>query len=165
MWDGAFAAPTTKEGIGMPNRRTLATFLVGFVLGIVLALVGRAFLGSRLPDSIAGRRESLDGVVTAKQLEQDRLLLTVVTPAGATLVTFKKRVAEIALLVDEGDRITLSLSRYQPFLEDPQIARVLPPDLYAGPPEHIGPDSAVAEADTLTETDSVPKTRDAPWYD
>lgn len=149
----------------MPNRRTLTTFLIGLALGIVLAFAGRAFLSTRLPDSIAGRRESLDGVVTAKQLEQDRLLLTVVTPAGATLVTFKKRVAEIALLVDEGDRITLSLSHYEPFLEDPQIARVLPPDLYAEPGERPAPDSAGAVGDTLPESDSVPKTDDSPWYD
>jgi hypothetical protein len=147
----------------MPNRRALTTFLVGLILGIVLALVGRAFLGSRLPDSIAGRRESLDGLVTAKQLQEDRLLLTVVTSAGATLVTFKKRVAEIALLVDEGDRITLSLSHYQPFLEDPQIARVVPPDLYVE--ERPAPDSAAAAGDTLLQADSVPKTKDAPWYD
>jgi hypothetical protein len=143
----------------------LTTFLVGLILGIVLALVGRAVLGSRLPDSIAGRRESLDGLVTAKQLEEDRLLLTVVTSAGATLVTFKKRVAEIALLVDEGDRITLSLSRYQPFLEDPQIARVLPPGLYAEPQEDSVADSAGAAGDTLLEADSLPKTKDDPWYD
>ncbi|UCC74182.1 MAG: hypothetical protein JSV86_06375 [Gemmatimonadota bacterium] len=149
----------------MPTRRTLTTFLIGLALGIVLAFVGRAFLGSRLPDSIAGQRESLDGVVTAKQLEGDRLLLTVVTPAGATLVTFKKRVAEIALLVDEGDRITLSLSRYQPFLEDPQIARVMPPDLYAEPAEQMPPDSMGAAGDTLPGADSLPKTEDAPWYD
>jgi hypothetical protein len=147
----------------MPNRRALTTFLVGLILGIVLALVGRAFLGNRLPDSIAGRRESLDGLVTAKQLQEDRLLLTVVTSAGATLVTFKKRVAEIALLVDEGDRITLSLSHYQPFLEDPQIARVVPPDLYVE--ERPAPDSAAAAGDTLLQADSVPKTKDAPWYD
>ena len=148
----------------MPKRRTLTTFLIGLVLGIGLVVGGRAFLGNRLPDSIAGRRESLDGVVTAKQLEEDRLLLTVVTPAGATLVTFKKRVAEIALLVDEGDRITLSLSRYQPFLEDPQIARVLPPDIYGEPEEGPAADSVGAVGDTLPESDSVPKTKDAPWY-
>ncbi|MGD2151644.1 MAG: hypothetical protein PVG79_00160 [Gemmatimonadales bacterium] len=147
----------------MPNRRTLTTFLAGLILGIALALVGRSFLGSRLPDSIAGRRESLDGVVTAKQLEEDRLLLTIVTPAGATLVTFKKRVAEIALLVDEGDRITLSLSQYQPFLEDPRIARVVPPDLHVEEPS--APDSAGAVEDTLPPADSVPRTKDAPWYD
>lgn len=147
----------------MPTRRTLTTFLIGLALGIVLAFVGRAFLGSRLPDSIAGQRESLDGVVTAKQLEGDRLLLTVVTPAGATLVTFKKRVAEIALLVDEGDRITLSLSRYQPFLEDPQIARVMPPDVYVE--ESPSADSAAVAQDTVIQADSVPKTEDAPWYD
>lgn len=146
----------------MPNRRALTTFLVGLILGIVLALAGRAFLGSRLPESISGARESLDGVVTAKQLQEDRLLLTIVTPAGATLVTFKKRVSEIALLVDEGDRITLSLSRYQPFLEDPQIARVMPPDLYHE--ESPATDSAAAPGDTL-QADSVPRTKDAPWYD
>ncbi len=147
----------------MGNRRTLATFLVGLILGMVLALVGRGFLGSRLPDSLAGRRESLDGVVTAKQLEEDRLLLTVVTSAGATLVTFKKRVAEIALLVDEGDRITLTLSHYQPFLEDPQIARVVPPDLYIE--QQAAPDSAGPAEDTLPQADSLPRAKDSPWYD
>jgi hypothetical protein len=138
--------------------------LVGFVLGLVLALVGRAFLGNRLPEAVGGRREAIEGLVTAKQREDGRLLLTIVTPAGATLVTFKKRVAEIGLLVDEGDRVTLTLSSYQPFLEDPQITRVNKPGLYEELQELPG-DSMQAGTDSLTQTDSVPRPSDAPWYD
>ncbi|MBI2369318.1 MAG: hypothetical protein HYV08_03620 [Deltaproteobacteria bacterium] len=60
----------------------------------------------------------------AKQREEDRLLLTVLTPRGAILATFRQKVAEIDLLVDVGDTLTLGLPRYEPFLADPRIERV-----------------------------------------
>ncbi|UCC73592.1 MAG: hypothetical protein JSV86_03240 [Gemmatimonadota bacterium] len=149
----------------MINRKTLTVFLVGFVLGFLLALVAREFLSNRLPGAVSGGRESLEGVVTAKQLEEGRLLLTVVTEAGATLVTFKKRVAEIALLVDEGDRVTLTLRRYQPFLEDPNITRVAKPDTFGIPSRPPATDSTETPPDTTAEQDSTPPVSDAPWYD
>jgi hypothetical protein len=151
--------------MSMFNRRTMTTLLIGLVLGAVLAVIARPILGSRLPQSMGGGRESLEGLVTAKQREEDRLLVTIVTPAGATLVTFKKRVAEIALLIDEGDRVTLTLPRYEPFLDDPNITRVVKPDTLAMPyHQPMAPDSAQAQPDSLAEGDSVPTVSNDPWY-
>jgi hypothetical protein len=59
-----------------------------------------------------------------KQREGERLLLAVQTAQGAILVTFKKKVAEIDLLVQQGDIVTLGLSRYEPFVDEPVIERV-----------------------------------------
>ncbi len=108
----------------MLNRRTAVTFVIGLVLGLILAVVARPFLGRRLPEAVTGKREMLAGPVTAKQRSGDRLLLTIDTPAGASLATFEKRVDEIDLLIQAGDSVTVAVPQYRPFLEDPEIARV-----------------------------------------
>jgi hypothetical protein len=40
------------------------------------------------------------------------------------LATFKQRVPEIDLLVDTGDHVTLGITSYEPFVEDPKILGV-----------------------------------------
>jgi hypothetical protein len=62
--------------------------------------------------------------VLVKRRDGERLLLTVETPRGAVLATFRERVAEIDLLVDEGDSVSLGLGRYRPFVEDPSVEGV-----------------------------------------
>ena len=62
--------------------------------------------------------------MVAKRLENDRLLLTVESEDGAVLATFKQRVPEIDLLVDTGDHVTLGITSYEPFVEDPKILGV-----------------------------------------
>jgi hypothetical protein len=147
----------------MLNRRTIVTFTVGLVLGALIVILAKPILGTRLPEAVGGRRESLEGFITAKQRDDDRLLLTISTPAGAMLATFTKRVPEIALLVETGDSITVTLAGYQPFLQDPQIIRVAKPVAY---PEGQSqePDSAETVSDTLTQTDTIPADSTAPWY-
>ena len=54
----------------------------------------------------------------------ERLLLTVDTPQGAALATFTEKVAEIDLLVEEGDGVTLGLRGYEPFVNNPVIQGV-----------------------------------------
>ena len=99
-------------------------FLIGVALGIVGTLLAPEFIGPYLPEAIQGKAELVEGKVVAKQREPDRLLLTVLTPQGAILVTFKKKVPEINLLVEQGDTVTLDLRQYKPFVEDPAIKRV-----------------------------------------
>jgi hypothetical protein len=72
--------------------------------------------------------DHVEGIVVKKQQEVDRLLLTISAPEGAILATFKQKVTEIALLVDEGDTVSMNLRRYEPFVEDPTVVRVRKPD-------------------------------------
>jgi hypothetical protein len=139
-------------------RRTVTWFLVGLVLGVVVTAIAVPRLGRRLPEAVRGKYESLQGPVTAKERQDDRLLLTIVTPAGAILATFKKQVAEISLLVERGDTVELAVPGYQPFLENPEIARVAKPmQLYtdtASTPttqDEPAPDSAAFPVDSLME--------------
>lgn len=97
---------------------------LGLVLGVAGAVLGPRLADRYLPDVIRGKAELVAAVVVEKKLEQDRLLLTVVSDQGAILATFRKKVAEINLLVDKGDRVTLALHGYQPFVDDPRIERV-----------------------------------------
>jgi hypothetical protein len=48
-------------------------------------------------------------------------------------------VPEIDLLIDQGDSVTLALSQYKPFLEDPTIAAVQKPRPGLAPGEAAPP--------------------------
>lgn len=93
-------------------------------MGVAGTLLGPRFASPYLPEVIRGKTELVEGVVVRKQQEPDRLLLTVVSERGAILATFRKKVAEINLLVEEGDTLTLALSGYRPFVDDPRVERV-----------------------------------------
>lgn len=99
-------------------------FLIGLALGAVLVVIGPRVAGPYLPEALRDKVESVEGKVTRKQREPDRLLLTVVTPRGAILATFKQKVPEVDLLVAEGDTLILGLRRFGPFVEDPAIQSV-----------------------------------------
>jgi hypothetical protein len=150
--------------------RGIATFVAGLVLGAVLMALARPFLGDRLPSAVGGKRELVQGPVAAKQRQGDRLLLTVVTPAGAVLGTFKKKVEEIDLLVETGDTITLAIGGYQPFLDDPEITRVAKPafrPIVGGPepaPGALPADSLPAPADTATDDEGPARKPSGRWY-
>ncbi|UCC48458.1 MAG: hypothetical protein JSV41_13515 [Gemmatimonadota bacterium] len=155
----------------MLSRRMVVTFLVGVAVGVLLVVLARPFLGARLPEAMSGKRESVTGPVAAKQRQQDRLLLTIVTPAGAILGTFTKRVAEIDLLVQPQDTLTLAITGYQPFLQDPQITRVAKPHAYALPADSTPPEPSrdslqqEQQEDTLQRADSVDTRQGSRWYD
>lgn len=108
----------------MTPRVGVVLFLAGLALGVAGAVVGPRVAGSYLPQTLRGQVEAVEGEVTHKLREPDRLLLTVVTARGAILATFKKKVAEVDLLVAEGDALTLGLRRFEPFVEDPSIQSV-----------------------------------------
>jgi small basic protein len=106
------------------SRRLLVSFGAGLVIGVVLTIVVPKLVRPYLPSAIAGELEKLEGVVRAKQLETDRLLLTVPTEQGTILATFSRNVAEIDLLVQKGDSVTLEMPEYAPFVDNPRIASV-----------------------------------------
>jgi hypothetical protein len=99
-------------------------FLIGLGLGTVLVAIGPHVAGPYLPAALRGEVESVEGEVTRKLREPDRLLLTIVTPRGAILATFNTKIPEVDLLVAEGDALTLGLRRFEPFVEDPVIQSV-----------------------------------------
>jgi hypothetical protein len=99
--------------------------LVGIALGVVGTIFGPDLAGPFLPEAFrASKAQTIEGEVVRKLREGDRLLLTVHTSQGSVLATFKKKVAEIDLLVAQGDTVTLALSRYEPFVDEPAIERV-----------------------------------------
>jgi hypothetical protein len=85
---------------------------------------GSDLLAPYLPESLRASEEAVAGLVTAKERQDDKLLLTVDSPSGALLATFSKKVAEISLLVDEGDSVTLAVHLVEPFVNDPAIRQV-----------------------------------------
>lgn len=99
-------------------------FLLGLGLGLSGPLVANRYLTPYMPVVFQPTRHPLEGIVTHKQHDQDRLLMTVTTDDGTILATFKKQVAEIALLVEEQDTITLDVKKYEPFVNDPPVLKV-----------------------------------------
>jgi len=164
--DAGNGGGTSRKGRG------ILVFVIGFVLGIVAAVVARPFLGERLPEAVGGKREAVEGPVAAKQMQDDRLLLTIVTPSGAILGTFKKKIEEINLLVETGDTVALTIPGYQPFLEDPEITRVAKPmagvHMKSLEPDHADqvPDSVAApdSLQTSEEADSLKSEQASRWY-
>ncbi len=101
------------------------TLLVGIALGVGGMLFAPDAADPYLPDAFRVKKaETVDGEVVQKLREGERLRLTVQTTQGSVLATFKKKVSEIDLLVQQGDTVTLALGRYEPFVEDPSIERV-----------------------------------------
>lgn len=102
-------------------------FLVGLAVGIGAMVAIPRFAGPYLPPALKSGT-FVQGTVAAKQREPDRLLMTLSTEQGSILVTFKKKIPEIDLLVTETNSVTLSMKQYQPFIEDPEILRVAKED-------------------------------------
>jgi hypothetical protein len=97
--------------------------VLGFLVGLAAAVLAPGLRERLMPEGWRGA--PTEGVVEEKRSEEGRLLLTLVTADGAVLATFTQRVAEIDLLVAPGDTVSLSLDGYRPFVEDPEIARVI----------------------------------------
>ncbi|MGI9038047.1 MAG: hypothetical protein ACR2GQ_04205 [Gemmatimonadota bacterium] len=133
--------------------------LVWLLIGIVLGVLGMVFLpgvaGPYLPAALRGGGAEVNGVVEAKSTSEDRLLLTVGSDAGATLVTFTKDIAEIDLLVGVGDSVLLSVDEYKPFIEDARIRRVMKRSGWKEPSlPALRPDSATRQ-DSAARMDSI----------
>jgi hypothetical protein len=108
--------------------RRFSFLLAGLVLGVVGTLFLPPLVRPYLPEGLRGSAVTVSGPVLAMQLEETqppRLLLTVQAEQGALLATFTEQVAEINLLVDEGDTITLGVARYEPFVENPSFQGVV----------------------------------------
>jgi len=110
-----------KKGRG---ARRLPWFTGGLVLGVAVAILAPKFLSPYMPGLFGGERELLTGPVLAEQRDGDRLLLTIQTGSGALIASFSERVAEIDLLVEPGDTVTIAVDDYDPFVENPDVEGV-----------------------------------------
>jgi len=100
-------------------------FVFGIILGILCTIYLPKYAQPYLPESMLGKEIVANGTVTAKENKGNALLLTVRTPEGALLATFKKKADEVNLLVNEEDEIQFILPKHMPFIEDPKIIRVV----------------------------------------
>jgi hypothetical protein len=116
--------------------------LGGLVLGIAGTLLLPPLLRPYLPDSFRGEVEMVTGPILGEERDGDRLLLTIQAEQGALLATFTERVAEIDLLVGVGDTVSLGVSRYQPFVENPTFEGVKKVGAVSGASESESPDVA-----------------------
>jgi hypothetical protein len=105
--------------------RITATFLTGLILGILATVYLPGVVRPYLPQWVMGKTVVVTGTVAAKQKKENVLLLTVETPEGVLLATFKRKVDEINLLINEKDAIEFTLPKYMPFIDDPKIIRVV----------------------------------------
>ncbi|HKK28562.1 MAG TPA: hypothetical protein VKB18_10800 [Gemmatimonadota bacterium] len=121
----------TGGGSGRSGRRGRPRRWPWLVAGIVLGIAGTIFLPDlvrpHLPAALRGSGTRVRGLVVEKGRDGDKLLLTVDTPDGALLATFRRRVPEIELLVARGDSVTLGVSAYRPFVEGPELLGVRKP--------------------------------------
>jgi hypothetical protein len=109
----------------MHKQSRLVPFLFGIIFGILCVIYLPKYVRPYLPESIMGKETVVKGTVAAKEKKGDVLLLTVSTPEGALLATFKKKAGEVNLLINEKDEIQFTLPKYTPFIEDPKIIRVV----------------------------------------
>lgn len=137
-----------------PSRT--APFLAGLVLGIVAAIFVPALVRPYIPEWITGKTIVVKGTVAAKQKKENVLLLTVDTPEGVLLATFKKKVDEINLLINEHDSIEFTLPKYMPFIDDPKIIRVVKEQQAAPEP------SPVAKPKEESAKDVKPRRQEKP---
>jgi hypothetical protein len=105
----------------------ISTFLVGVVVGVGVANKGPALIAPYLPNPVSGPSEHLEGQIVRKQREGNRLLVKVSTTKGPMLVTFTQKVADLDVLLDAGDTVTLGTSGYATFIDDPLLERVKEP--------------------------------------
>src|SRR5512143_3825829 len=116
--------------------------MIPLILELILTVMGTIFLPGYvtpyLPSWVVGKTTVVKGTVMAKQKKDNVLLLTVNTPQGELLASFKKKVDEIGLLVNEKDVIEFTLPKYMPFIEDPKVIRVVkepPAEPQPAPPQ------------------------------
>ena len=144
----------TKEKL----KKQLPAFIAGLVVGVAGAL--------GVPELMI---DHFEGTVSDKKRLRDRLMVMINMPKhGEVIATFTEKVAEIDLLVEEGDEVTLGLGAYEPFVDNPPIRAVRKVDpaggtALPGPEELAGeaPDPAPPAVDE--PVDEVPEAELGEW--
>jgi TOBE domain len=102
----------------------IGTFVVGVVVGFSVANRGPALIAPYIHKASSGSGEHIEGQVVRKQREGNRLLVKINTAQGPMLVTFTQKVADLDVLLDPGDTVTLMIPGYATFVEDPVFERI-----------------------------------------
>lgn len=129
-------------------KAKLFLFLFGALIGFLIAVLFRPLFQPMVAEILRDEADRTEGRVVGKRLQGERLLLTVDASEGTILATFGKKVEEIDMLVEEGDLVTLGVSRYEPFVEDPPVLAVRKQEL---------PPAAVDETGTVEEPEPAPE--------
>ena len=100
-------------------------------MGVGLGVAGTLRLPSWAEPYLNARfgapTHTVEGQVTKKLREGDRVMWRVQVGHALVLATFTKKVPEVDLLVQEGDTVTLALPNDRPFVDDPVIEAVKHP--------------------------------------
>lgn len=121
--DELFSMDELEKNLKRPRGgRRLLWFAAGLVLGVAGTILLPRYAAPYLP--FGGGGELLTGPVLSEERDGERLLLTIEARQGAFIASFSRRVSEIALLVEPGDTVTISVGDYDPFIEDPDFEGV-----------------------------------------
>jgi hypothetical protein len=112
----------------------IGAFVVGAIVGAGVANKGAGLIAAYVPKAVSAPRERIEGQVVRKQRDGNRLLVKVSTAQGPMLVTFTEKVADLDVLLDSGDTVTLLTRGYATFVEDPGLDRVKEPARAPSPP-------------------------------
>lgn len=112
----------SRGGASRPRR--WSWLLAGILLGVLATIFGPGLAAPYLPGFLRHSRVEVRGLVLEKKSEGKELLLTVDTPRGALLATFRSRVDQVGLLVSRGDSLTLGMGEFRPFVSDPEVLAV-----------------------------------------
>jgi hypothetical protein len=151
-----------------PTKKAGVFPLVLLLVGVALGAAGAALVSRWVdPGLLAPFRdgEGVEGRVLEKALESDRLLLKIESEHGVFLATFTARQAEIDLLVEPGDTVTLDAREYRPFLEDPTLDRVIkpkPPLEAEDPGEEPGVEAGAEDEPLVDELEEVEPAAEPP---
>ena len=80
-----------------------------------------------VPRAVSEAGKHIEGQVVRKQRDGNRLLVKISTAQGPMLVAFTQKVADLDVLLDSGDTVTLITSSYATFVDDPVLERVKEP--------------------------------------
>lgn len=148
--DELFSMDELEKDLRRPRgARRLAWFVAGLVLGVAGTILLPRYAAPYLP--FGGGGEVLTGPVLSEERDGERLLLTIEAAQGAFIASFSRRVSEIALLVEPGDTVTISVADYDPFIEDPDFEGVRK--------AHRTPGTATGEAAEASPTRGEPDIR------
>ena len=131
----------------------MTAFFLGLVLGLSGPMLASRYVDPYLPTFLNKTIHPLEGSVTHKQRQQDRLLITITTQDGTILATFKQQVPEIDLLIEEHDLVTLDVRQYEPFVNDPPVLRVTKHKEVT--PAITAPTNPPIQSEPIPETDST----------
>ena len=112
---------------------------IGVALGIAGTVLLTRGIAPYLPEGWRPTQTLIVGEILQKVEREGQVRLVVETEWGALLATFTDEAGEkVRLLVDEGDEVALVLSAYQPFVDNPEVARVLKGGSPAPPADSSG---------------------------